>query len=76
MFEQTLIESNHTIQSNRGKSTIVSFILQCIIIGLVILIPPFVHSGIAGQGVDYSVSGAAASATAARGFRSGQACGG
>jgi len=39
MFEQTLIESNHTIQSNRGKSTIVSFILQCIIIGVVILIP-------------------------------------
>jgi protein TonB len=39
MFEQTLIESNHTIQSHRGKSTIMSFILQCIIIGIVVLIP-------------------------------------
>jgi len=39
MFEQTLIESNRTIQSNRGKSTIFSFILQLFIIGIVILIP-------------------------------------
>jgi protein TonB len=39
MFEQTLIESNNTIKSHRGKSTIVSFILQCIIIGVVVLIP-------------------------------------
>jgi periplasmic protein TonB len=39
MFEQTLIESNNTIQSNRGKSTIVSFIVQCIVIGVVVLIP-------------------------------------
>ncbi len=39
MFEQTLLDSNKTIKSRRGASTLVSFILQCVIIAIVALIP-------------------------------------
>jgi protein TonB len=39
MFEQTLLDSNKTIQSHRGASTFVSFIIQCVIVGVVVLIP-------------------------------------
>lgn len=39
MFEQTLLDSNKTIQSHRGASTLFSFILQCVIIAVVVLIP-------------------------------------
>ncbi len=39
MFEQMLLDSNKTIQSRRRTSTFVSFVLQCIIVGIVVLIP-------------------------------------
>jgi protein TonB len=39
MFEQTLLDSSKTIQSHRGASTFISFILQCVIVTIVVLIP-------------------------------------
>jgi protein TonB len=39
MFEQTLLDSEKTIKSHRGASTMVSFIIQCFIIGIIVLLP-------------------------------------
>lgn len=39
MFEQALLDSDKTIKSHRGASTFVSFVVQVVIIGIVVLIP-------------------------------------
>jgi len=39
MFEQTLLDNDKTIQSHRGASTFLSFIVQCMVIGVIVMIP-------------------------------------
>jgi protein TonB len=39
MFEQTFIESKKTIKTNRGPTTLISFILQAIVIGVIVILP-------------------------------------
>ena len=39
MFEESLIESTNRIKTNRGKATVVSFLIQVVIVGVVVLIP-------------------------------------
>lgn len=39
MFEESLIESTNRIKTNRGKATVVSFFIQVVIVGVVVLIP-------------------------------------
>lgn len=39
MFEQTFIESKKTIKTNRGSTTLISFTLQAIVIGVIVILP-------------------------------------
>ena len=39
MFEDSLIESGGRLSSKRGATTVVSFVLQALLLGILILIP-------------------------------------
>jgi periplasmic protein TonB len=39
MFEDSLIESGNKLRTKRGLTTVVSFLLQCFLLGILILIP-------------------------------------
>ena len=39
MFEDSLIESGNKLKTKRGLTTVVSFLLQCFLLGILILIP-------------------------------------
>lgn len=39
MFEDSLIESTNRIKTNRGKATVVSFVIQVVIVAFLVLIP-------------------------------------
>lgn len=39
MFEQTFVESKKTIKTNRGSTTLISFTLQVIVIGVIVILP-------------------------------------
>jgi periplasmic protein TonB len=39
MFEDSLIESGNKLKTKRGMTTVVSFLLQCFLLGILILIP-------------------------------------
>jgi protein TonB len=39
MFEQTFIESKKTIKTNRGPTTLISFILQGVVIAVIVILP-------------------------------------
>ena len=46
MFENVLLETNHTIQSRRKSATLVSLIVELVIIGALVLIPLIVIPGL------------------------------
>src|ERR1700748_1952010 len=39
MFEDSLIESGGKLRTNRGKTTTISFVLQVLLVGVLVLIP-------------------------------------
>ena len=39
MFEDSLIESGNRLRTKRGRTTTISFILEAIVIGVLVLIP-------------------------------------
>ena len=73
MFEDSLVESGGRLKTKRGATTVISFMLEILLIGVLVLLPLIFTEALAQAAADDvpGCSAAAATAAATAGCRSG-----